>query len=74
MNTDTCQHDFEGGYCIDCCIANYCSFCRDNRHEGYSCKHCEDGKNLCYDCVDECEYCYERICLLCQRENNCSQC
>ncbi len=62
-----CDHQFDGGHCLECGIKSLCVLC-DKEPWETMCNICERGR-ICANCYSNCLECDRRVCTSCQHCN-----
>lgn len=63
-----CDHQYDGGQCMDCGELQLCELCDTNSWET-RCDICDSGK-ICTDCYHICEICGNKVCIPCGNCDN----
>ena len=57
------QHQYDGGYCLECGEASRCELCDEAPWES-RCDICQKGR-ICSACYYRCEHCDQKVCRVC---------
>lgn len=67
---EECEHQFDGGHCLECNIKSLCELCDEEEWETV-CDICAGGR-ICDNCYFICYHCDQKICKVCKECDYCS--